>query len=365
MSVISKLAALAAAGAGGETEQYVAIACSGTVSDLRNSLVVIPFNKNDGFGTYQNIPAGSTAPPNRPATQGQVGWSGDGGAIVFTHFDSPLVSAYAFAGGALGAKYSNPSSLPSGSSATGLAFSNSGSFVSLASNTSSNNFYTYQWSDSSGFGARYTSNFLGGQEAKGIAWSNTDNWIGTVSNRAKVIKWTGSGYGTEEDTAVNVSGQYRVSWNSAGDHVMFSAVTATATQRLLIYTWNDVTGLGTNVSPSFSFYPYDAQFSPDDKAIVVATNTYPYVKAFAWDNATSTLGSELSSTASPASATGTNVAFNTAGDVVFLGVNNAKLMNAYEFDSTTGFGSKYADPVLTGFPTSGPTCAGIAYKDFG
>jgi len=365
MSNISRLTSLAAAGAGVETEQYVAIACSGTVSDLRNSLVVIPFNKNDGFGAYQNIPAGSTAPPNRPSTYGQVGWSGDGGAIVFTHFDAPLVSAYAFSEGSLGAKYSNPSSLPSGSSATGLAFSNSGNFVSLASNTSSNNFYTYQWSDSSGFGTKYTSNFLGGQEAKGIAWSNTDNWIGTVSNRAKVIKWTGSGYGTEEDTAVNVSTQYRVSWNSAGDHVMFSAATASATQRLLIYTWDDVTGLGTNVSPSFSFNAYDAQFSPDDKAIVVATNTYPYVKAFAWDNATSTLGSELSNTAPPASAVGTNVAFNTAGDVVFLGVNNAKLMNAYEFDSTTGFGSKYADPVLTGFPTSGPHAAGISYKDFG
>lgn len=369
MSLISKLTTLGAAGAGSETEQYVAIACSGTVTDLRNSLIVIPFTKSGGFGDFQNIPSGSTAPPNRPATYSQVAWSPDGGAIIFTHFDSPLVSAYAFTSGdswAIGSKYSNPSPSLLGSSATGLALSNAGDYVAVGTNNSGAPLHTYAWSDSSGFGStRYIINASNGVEPRALAWSPTDNWIASLGVRGKAVPWTGSGYGTIDDTLTNVSTQYRVTWNNAGDHILFSAVSSTATHRFLIFTWDDSTGFGTNVSPSIPYQAYDAKFSPDDKSIVFATNSLPYVKAYEWDNSTSTLGSLLTDATSYAAARGTNVSFNTDGDVVFLGVDNAKLIEAYEFDSINGFGAKYDRPDLTGFPTSGPHAAGITYKDFG
>lgn len=371
MSNISRLTTLAAAGAAVETEQYVAITCTGTVSDLRNSLIVIPFNKNDGFGTYQNIPAGSTAPPNRPDSYSRVDWSASGGAILFTHFDAPLVSAYAFSSGAIGSKYSNPATSLAGSSAFGLAFNNSGSHFAVGSNSSTNNLRTYQWSDATGFGTSAVSNAIGGKSPWGLSWSPTDGWIGLATSPVdvKAVAWTGSAFGTIDTNPFGSLTQvYNISWNNAGDHVAVAGYDASVnTNRLLIAQWSNSTGFGTVVSPAWtaSVQILDAKWSHDDAAIVCAVNSSPYVKAFAWDNSTSTLGSELPNTASAASATGNAVDFNTAGDVVFVGVNNAKLLNAYEFNSTTGFGSKYADPVLTGFPTSGPVTAGIAYKDFG
>lgn len=375
MSNISRLTTLAAAGAAVETEQYVAITCTGTVSDLRNSLIVIPFNKNDGFGTYQNIPAGSTAPPNRPSTYGRVDWSASGGAILFTHFDAPLVSAYAFSGGSIGSKYSNPASVMPGSSASGIAFNSAGNRFAVGSNSTgsggANSFAVYQWSDATGFGSRTTSNFTGGQEPWGLSWSPTDGWIGVATQApdVKAIVWTGSAFGTVDTNPFSTLTQiYNISWNNAGDHVAVAGYDASVnTKRLLIAQWSNSTGFGTVVSPAWtaSNQILDAKWSHDDAAIVCAVNSSPYVKAFAWDNSTSTLGSELPNTASAASARGNVIDFNTAGDVVFVGVNNSKLINAYKFNSTTGFGSKYADPVLTGFPTSGPVTAGIAYKDFG
>lgn len=373
MSMISKLTTLAAAGAAVETEQYVAIAVTGTVTDLRNSLIVIPFNKNDGFGTYQNIPAGSTAPPNRPSTYSQVDWSASGGAIAFTHFDAPLVSAYAFSNGAIGAKYSNPPTALAGSAASGLAFSNSGSRVAVGSNNSNNNLRAYAWSDATGFGTSAVTSSIGSAEPWGLSWSPTDGWIGlaTAQPDVKAIAWTGSAFGTVDTNPFSpITQVYRISWNNAGDHVLVAGYDASNnTKRLMIAQWSNSTGFGTVVSPAFtaSVQIRDAKWSPDDKAIVCGVNLPPYIKAFAWDNATSTMGSELPNKALlfAADALVTSVDFNTAGDVVFAGVNNAKLINAFEFNSTTGFSSKYTNPVLSGFPTSGPVTSDISYKDFG
>ena len=377
MSNISRLTSLAAAGAGGETEQYIAIACSGTVSDLRNSLVVIPFNKNDGFGDYQVIPASSTAPPNRPATYGRVAWSKDGGAILFTHFDAPLISAYAFNSGAIGAKYGNPSSTPPGSSASGMAFNPAGSRIALGTNSTAsggaNSVCAYLWSDSSGFGSRAGTNFTSGVEPRSLAWSPTGNWVGATSTRPKAVRWTGSAFGTYDEFLQN-DDIYDVSWNPTGDYVAFAQYKiyggnpANLLRRLVILEWDDTTGFGANVSRNLNdgtSLHKGVRWSPDNKSIVLAGATAPYVKAFAWDNDTGVVGPALPNTAATTGIVANYVNFNTAGDVVFVGLNNSKLIAAYEYDSTTGFGAKYDDPDLTGFPTSGPYASGIDYKDFG
>ena len=160
--------------------------------------------------------------------------------------------------------------------------------------------------------------------------------------------------------------QYRTHWNNAGDHVLMAGSSATTTRRLMIWTWSDSTGYVADVSPALSYNTIrDAKWTHDDTAIVFTYSGYPYLRAFAWNNGTSTLGSELSGPATAPAAKGTNISFNTDGDVVFVSVDNAKLVEAYEFNSATGFGAKYDLPVLTGFPTSGPVAAGMDYKDFG
>lgn len=363
----SKQLIQAAAGAGSETEQYIAVASTGTVTDLKNSLVVWPFSKSEGFGTRQNLP---TAPPNRPSTYSQVSWAPSGNAIAFTHFDNPVISVYSFSNGTIGSKYSNPPNYPSASEGQGVAFSNNGDAIVYTTNTSGTKLYGYTWTDASGFGStRY--GVYRDTAMLGVAWPPSDARIAVVQQspaRLISVPWNDPGFGSISVLSEAFTSLYRVNIHPNGNWIVASGFDSTiATKRVIVRAWSDSTGIGTtDYSPSMTSGTQvrAAKFSPDGNAIVFTSNGYPYIHAYPFNSSTGAVGTKFSNPSTAADFRGTEISFNTDGDVVFMGVDNSKLVNAYEFNSSTGFGSKYTNPDVSGLGT-GPKCSGMDYIDLG
>lgn len=363
----SKQLIQAAAGAGSETEQYIAVASTGTVTDLKNSLLIWPFSKSEGFGTRQNLP---TAPPNRPSTYSQVSWAPSGNAIAFTHFDSPGVSVYEFSNGTVGSKYSNPSGMPGVGEGIGVAFARGGDAIAF---TTSSNYYKvhgYTWTDASGFGStNYT--FYQNDGKRGIAWAPSDTHIvGAVqessSNKFFQVQWNDPSWTSYSTVSGTYNATYRMEFHPNGNWVIGSAYDSTNSyERAPIYSWSgSALTLETGFAMTAGTEVRSAKFSPDGNAIVLTSNGYPYIHAYPFNSSTGAVGTKFSNPSTAADAQGTEISFNTDGDVVFMGVNNSKLVNAYEFNSSTGFGSKYTNPDVSGLGT-GPKCSGMDYIDLG
>ena len=363
----SKQLIQAAAGAGSETEQYVAVACTGTVTDLKNSLVIWPFSKSEGFGTRQNLP---TAPPNRPSSYSQVSWSPSGNAVAFTHFDNPGISVYAFSDGAVGSKYSNPPGLTSVSEGQGVAFARGGDAIAFTVNKNYYKVQGYTWTDASGFGSTgYT--FYQNDGKRSVAWAPSDTHIvGSVqessSNKFFQVQWSDPSWSSYSTASGSYSATYRMYFHPNGNWAIGSAYDASDnTKRAPIYSWSgSALTLETGFAMTGGTVVRSAAFSPDGNAIVLTSNGYPYIHAWPFNSSTGAVGTKFANPSTAGDYRGTEIKFNTDGDVVFMGTENSTLLNAWEFNSSTGFGSKYTNPDVSGLGT-GPKCSGMDYIDFG
>lgn len=160
----------------------------------------------------------------------------------------------------------------------------------------------YAWDDTSGYGAAYTS----------------------VSSLTKAVT----------STRMNPDKNVVVTTSNVGG----------ATDTVTAFPWSVTSGFGTQYSGiSLNAQAYDAQFHPDNNAIVVATGNNPSILAFQWTNV-SGFGTQYTSWLSPAPVNGSigGAIFSPNGTVVAgaqSGSNN--LMQATRWNSSTGFGTAY------------------------
>lgn len=119
-------------------------------------LSVYPFSLSTGIGTKIADP--STVLPNF-CTVYRINWSPKQNAIGCANgrgsSSNPqsIVSVWAWSSSGFGAKYSNPSTTPNGTSGKGFSFSPDGASILFGTNLSPF-VYAYEWS-SSGFGSKY------------------------------------------------------------------------------------------------------------------------------------------------------------------------------------------------------------------
>lgn len=369
---------ISGSGAQAEGEQYVAVIMGGTVSDSSLYTVAYPFDSINGFG---NRITPSTYLPNRGEfIGGRIKFSNDGGALMIAHIDSPYFTAYEWNGG-YGSKYSNPSTLPSGQGHN-VVFSKDGGAVILSSGITNSSPQAYSWSDASGFGSKYTAPVQAisnsSQSPVSLAISPNGNFIAagySESVNLAVYPWnTSTGFGAKQEPSIDpLAGGYTVfdvAWNNAGTYIAIGAAHTSSDKRLIIYEWDDVTGLGSQVSgididPAVSSTStvYSIAFTPNDDAIILG-GTVDNIRAYPWDNSTATLGAAYSAPVTSPDGAVKDIVFNTNGDVIICAVESNVQLNAYKWSSSTGFGVKYDNPPTTGFD-AGSQGLGVAYKDFG
>lgn len=259
-----------------------------------------------GFGTKYTNPAVTLA-----GEPGLVAFAPNGTAIAATHQTSPCVSAYAWSSSGFGSKFSNPATLPSGSAGQGIAFSPDSSVLFMSTNGSPF-VYAYAWS-SSGFGTKYANPsvlpadvFRGmsvhpsGAAVAGIGY----NGGGSSTVHVSTYEWsnaTGWGARYADPTLGWETGYSRVQFSPRGD--------AIAVDGGEVRAWSNATGYGARLSLVSSVVgtQYDLSFAPDQSAITFSGGASPYTSAYAYSS--SGVGTRFSNPATLPAGRGNATAF--------------------------------------------------------
>lgn len=319
--------------------------------------------------------------------------SGPTHAVLVARPSSDFIVAYAWSDvSGFGARYSNPSVLPTNAQTNGICFSPDKSIVFVLS-TEAGYINAYAWNTATGFGTKYaelstgllgTANYLDVSpdgKAVVVAYSNSGNtaglrafafdsttgfgaaltnpngWAQGAASRVAVSPGgtgvvagtsatpyfvsyrfssiTGFGNKIDNPTAFGAAG-YGVAFHPSGSHVAIGTIgTAWRT-----YTWTEADGLVSVTNRNGPSTRYSMKWSAAGDAIIAASSTG--LTGHPW-NSDGTLGTAYT-------ATGTVVnpqdcAFSATGGAVFLTcLSTAPHLTAYPFNSSTGFGTKYADP---------------------
>jgi len=258
-----------------------------------------PWSGTTGFGT-------ALAQPSLPSTTRGVGFTPNGNDVFLAGNGSPYVHAYVWSAG-FGTKYANPSVLPDGNMFN-LDVSPSGTNVAVTGNTGIAT-YAYPWS-ASGWGTQYASpsSTVGGGIGRAIRWSKDETaiaWTGDLNPTAVILAWSSSGFGSAfAGSPGSGGGSIGVAWSPNNDAIAFGYGNNNAGA---VFSWSP-SGLGTQFSNPSPFF----------------------------------------------SGNGDTVTFDSTGTVVFFG---GQTINAFSF-SSTGFGSKFADPAVS----PGNDITGISFK---
>lgn len=126
-----------------------------------------------------------------------------------------------------------------------------------------------------------------------------------------------------------------LSFNNAGTLVAIAH--NSTTPYISIYPWSN--GFGTkyaNLATPVIFTA--ASFNFDSSAIAVSVSATPFLSAYRWNNG---FGTKYIDAASAIAAQ--SIKFSNSGYIV-TGASSAPYENAYPFNSSTGFGTRYANP---------------------
>lgn len=302
-----------------------------------------------------------------------------------------------------GDQYSDPSVLLTGTISTTAT---SVSRKALLVGTSATPFiHAYEWDDQTGFGTKYADPAALSSTVNTVARHPTlDQFCATVNagtglDAVYEILWDDTtGFGTiSVGLGLDSLGYNAVSFHPAGTHIVVARGVAGA--NLEIYAYSTTTYIGALVdSASPPDLSYDAAFNEDGDLVCVSHRDSPGIKAATWNGttigtlnsptgtgsntnpnigcifspgaciwgfattpfmygapitkATAVFGTLFSNPATLPGNDVTNFAFNETYDVLFCTSLSASdtALRAYEWDDSTGFGTKYADPVFSVSP---------------
>ncbi|HEY3434226.1 MAG TPA: hypothetical protein VGK41_01100 [Solirubrobacterales bacterium] len=226
------------------------------------------------------------------------------GAVLLATASSPYIHAYAWdEESGFGAKYSDPSTLPTGAG-NFVTFNPAGTIAVVATSTAPY-VAAYEWDPIAGFGAKLAD--------PGVALPGVAEGV-VFSPDGSVI-----------------------------------AFACTASPFVVAYAWDDLTGFGSKYANPASLPPgacYNVTFNHAGSEIVVASGATPFVAAYPWDNTTG-FGTKYANpgTGLGAVVRGHSVAFTPNDDVLMMATYNSPWIHAYNWTVGAGFGSKFADPL--------------------
>lgn len=201
--------------------------------------------------------------------------------------------------------------------------------------------YTYT---GSGWGTRFANPAtLPTGTARGVRWDGNSNVIlgHFVAPFVTAYAWS-SGFGTKfanPSPSLPAQALY-VTLNPTRNVVSISLNSGTIP--FTSYVWSSSTGFGTKFADpaTIGASTFSINFSPAGDAVV--TNGNAGINAWKWSAGVGTKYTQPAVTGGA----GGEASFNPAGNTVFTTLNSATSMAAWEWTFASGFGTKYADPVM-------------------
>lgn len=288
----------------------------------------------------------------------------DIGAVAFSNSTTPFVRAFKWTTAGFGTQYSNPSTLPAGGR-NAIEFSNSGGAVA-AVGSSSPQLVAWPWSDSTGFGAKYTnpSSFPAGTTCYDVKFNGTGSSQVVVaginiSPGVVAYKWSDStGFGTKfSDPSTppvptdDSSYVAAIAFSKSGNAIVVttSGSSGTSSPYIHAYAWSSSTGFGTKYSnPSFT-YSGDAvqqalSFSSTGGAVGMIS-AYELVTIYQWSDSTG-FGTTYVVPSLHSGVFNAGLTFHPSSGVIAIGFDAGtdSGIAMYQWSDSTGFGTRYADP---------------------
>jgi hypothetical protein len=328
-------------------------------SDGAPYVVVWPWSDAGGFGTKFSDPpsnvtvAGFVAKFNQPMS-----------AVGLAINSTAIATAWRWSESGFGTRYSNPT-IPasSGAQGRGLDFNPSNQSVIVGTNGTTRTVLAYPWSDATGFGTRYADPSV--LPATGVITRSIFNKEGTVAltssratsgPRTDAYAWSDStGFGTkfaDPTTAIDDRAQ-NLNFNSAGNVIAYAR---DGSPFYALYQWDDTTGFGTRFAnpstlPTTTSGTWVCFNSDDSVALTlvedITLERQPALHAYAWDNTTGFGTKYANPTVNPGRATRYGGAFAPSDEAFVVAGrfgSSTPTVDAYGWNNTTGFGTKYANP---------------------
>jgi hypothetical protein len=299
-------------------------------------MAAYPWSSATGFGVKYSNPS-----VNGNGAQG-CKFTHDNGNIVTGGWGSPFISAYKWSTNGFGAKYSNPSSTPTAFTED-LDIRYDDSIVVLASNEYPSRipFIAYNWNNTTGFGSRITSPSLASADSAGISFNPAGTVVACSSFSLGVFAYAWSGgfgskYANSADTIVGRD----VAFNNNG-----TALAVSKNGGINIYPWSS--GFGTkysNVAPAPVDTTSCCNFSATGAAIGYGSEYGMRVYAF---NTSTGPGTKYADPSTAPTGWSRDIVWKPDNSVVAVGHQNSPYVSVYPWNDSTGFGTKFADPATS------------------
>jgi hypothetical protein len=315
-----------------------------------------------GFGTKFADPA--TLPTSYAAG---VSFNPTNTAISLALDASPYVHLYPWSASGFGTKYANPATLPTASGIS-TTWSANGNDVFYAAQSTP---YIFAYPFSAGYGTKYANPAtLPTGTGFGISYNTVANVIGINHATTPFIStypWS-SGFGTKyaNPATLPAAAGRGLNFSPNGSYVANAYANSTAPSYFgIVYPWSS--GFGTAYAQTLSQIGGEGSvaFNPTSDALIYAGNgsvggSAQYLDGFAWS--ASGYGTRYANPASLPSGTisyGQAINFSKSGKAFAIGVNATPFVEAYPFNKTTGYGTKYSNPAT--LPTG--TGRGISFSN--
>ena len=210
----------------------------------------------------------------------------------------------------------------------------------------------YPWGDSTGFGTKYTepTGMVGSTNGSALCIDfNHTNTVVAIGHYSTVTTemfyaypWSDStGFGTKYTNATAPNYPLGVSFNPTSTAISFAHLT---TPFISTYPWDNTTGFGTKYANPATLpggLGGSVTFSPDGATIVVGFGvSSPYIYAYPWSAG---YGTKYADPATPPTGNPTTgVSFNPAGTAIVASTVASPYIQAYPWSA--GFGTKYTNP---------------------
>lgn len=328
------------------------------VSFINNSAIdSYVWNSATGFGTKFTRPGGMAS------WQGGLVYSPDNLALAYQNSASPYTVAYRWSDSGIGSKYTDPGSagtLAGNPNYKPIAFNRAGNWlVSVRGDfpgQSANRIKAYPWNSTTGFGTAISQPSYAGVNCYGIAFHPSDNAViivgvsGVGVGQAHAYAWSNStGFGSAYTLPGDLTSYGTiadVAFSPNGNYVAFAVKNS---PYLVVYPWNSATGFGSKVAN-----PGTLASSVSTTNAITFTKTGDAIILCGRDSGGSGLVAAYAWTGSAFSSKYTNPNLSSSGEIYNVTMspdNSAVLFGArygirsYAWNSATGFGSAYTDPL--------------------
>lgn len=327
-------------------------------SDSSNTFTACELTAEDGYG-YQYL-----APQPNPADRVYgIAFSPSGKACAIAMRDSPRVKVWRWSipyALGFGTPYADPVE-PATGTGEKVVWSPSGKALVLIRDDVTVDIWA--WSDTTGFGSKFTSPSPGG-DILDVAFSPSGDAISMVTNSDRYIytyAWsdlTGVGALYEKPSSTPSGTGIGVAFSPSGNSL---AVLHANGNGIRVYPWSSASGYGaTPFYPGFGYggTGNEVRFSPDGTVIAIAHSSGDYVTAFPWSDSTG-FGAKYARPNLRPSVSANCLAFNPEGSLLVVGTDAATISGsnrntiAYPWDNVSGFGAGYTTPWSRTGPMTG------------